>query len=57
MGPIVESNLNLALTIHEGDLSVVMSRPITLIILALALVTAVYGFLRAGSSKAEEESG
>jgi len=42
MGPIVESNLSRAMTIHSGDLSVVLTRPITLIILGLALATFVY---------------
>ncbi|AKI02727.1 hypothetical protein IMCC20628_04049 [Hoeflea sp. IMCC20628] len=42
MGPIVESNLARAMTIHAGDLSVVLTRPITLTILGLALATFVY---------------
>ena len=57
MGPIIESNMNLAFTIHQGDLMVVLSRPITMIILVLALVTAVYGFIRAQQiSSASNES-
>lgn len=42
MGPIIEINLSRALTIHAGDLSVVMSRPITIFILLMALATFVY---------------
>ena len=42
MGPIIEINLSRAMTIHAGDLSVVMTRPITLIILGLALATFLY---------------
>ena len=57
MGPIIESNMNLAFTIHQGDLMVVLTRPITMIILVLALVTAVYGFIRAQQiSRASNES-
>jgi len=38
-------------------LMVVLTRPITMIILVLALVTAVYGFIRAQqSSRASDES-
>ncbi len=39
MGPIIEQNLNRALTIHAGDLSVVLSRPITVTILVLAVLS------------------
>jgi putative tricarboxylic transport membrane protein len=42
MGPIIEENLSRALTIAAGDLSAVVLRPITAVILVLALVTAVY---------------
>ena len=49
MGPIIESNLSLALTIHEGDLTNVLLRPITITILIIAFITAVYGlFSRSG---------
>lgn len=44
MGPIVESNLARAMTIHAGDFSVVLTRPITLVILALAAATFLYSF-------------
>jgi putative tricarboxylic transport membrane protein len=42
MGPIVEGNLNKALTIHAGDLMTVVTRPIALFIFAMSLVTIVY---------------
>ena len=44
MGPIVEGNLNKALTIHQGDLMTVITRPIAMVILIFALFTALYGF-------------
>jgi len=43
MGPIIEQNLNRALTIHNGDLTNVLYRPITLTILFLAVLTIIYG--------------
>ena len=43
MSPIIEQNLNRALTIHNGDLTNVLFRPITLTILFLALLTIIYG--------------
>ncbi|WP_127143835.1 tripartite tricarboxylate transporter permease [Pelagibacterium montanilacus] len=46
MGPIIESNLNRALVVNNGDLGFVLSRPITMTILALAIATAVFGFIR-----------
>ncbi|WAJ28194.1 tripartite tricarboxylate transporter permease [Antarcticirhabdus aurantiaca] len=46
MGPIIEANLNRAMVIHGGDLSFVLQRPIALVILVLAVVTAVFSFLR-----------
>ncbi len=45
MGPIIESNLNRALTITGGDLMVIVSRPITAGILVLAFAAAVYSFV------------
>jgi putative tricarboxylic transport membrane protein len=45
MGPIIEVNFNRALTITGGDLSAVLMRPITAVILLLALATAVYSVL------------
>ncbi|WP_051630471.1 tripartite tricarboxylate transporter permease [Afifella pfennigii] len=45
MGPIVEENLSRALTIHAGDILVVLTRPITLVILALAIITATYSVI------------
>lgn len=55
MGPIIERNLNKALTIHAGDLTVVLTRPITIAILLLALVTAIYGFRRARTPAPDAE--
>jgi putative tricarboxylic transport membrane protein len=42
MGPIIEENLSRALTITAGDLAAVLSRPITAVVLALALATAIF---------------
>jgi putative tricarboxylic transport membrane protein len=42
MGPIIEQNLNRALTISAGDVWAVLTRPITATILVLALATAIY---------------
>jgi putative tricarboxylic transport membrane protein len=55
MGPIVESNLNQALTIHAGDIWGVLTRPIALSIMVLALVTAVYGFWRSYQTNREDK--
>jgi len=46
MTPIIESNLNRAMVIHGGDLGFFLTRPITITLLVLALVTVVLGFLR-----------
>ncbi|MEL0106568.1 MAG: tripartite tricarboxylate transporter permease [Rhodospirillaceae bacterium] len=54
MGPIVEGNFNKALTIHQGDLMAVMTRPIAVVIMAMAIATAAYGFWRAYQSKRED---
>ena len=43
MGPIIEQNLNRALTIHNGDLTNVLYSPITFTILLLAVLTIIYG--------------
>lgn len=45
MGPIIESNLNRALTISNGDLVALFARPITAVILLLALAVAVYSMM------------
>lgn len=45
MGPIVEHNLSLAMTIHAGDFMVVLTRPITLVILALSIATFAYSVI------------
>ena len=47
MGPIIESNLNRARVITQGDFMVLLSRPLTLFILALAVVTALAAYRRA----------
>jgi len=46
MGPIIEQNLNRALVIHTGDVGFLFTRPITLVILGLAVLTAVLGYRR-----------
>jgi putative tricarboxylic transport membrane protein len=46
MGPIIEQNLNRALIISTGDLSEVFLRPITLTILVLAVLTAIFAYRR-----------
>lgn len=46
MGPIIEQNLNRALVITQGDIIVILSRPITLFILSLAVVTALAAYRR-----------
>ncbi|MEQ8195917.1 MAG: tripartite tricarboxylate transporter permease [Rhodospirillales bacterium] len=55
MGPIVERNLNKALTIHAGDMWGVITRPIALSIMILSLVTAVYGFWRSYQTSRHDE--
>jgi putative tricarboxylic transport membrane protein len=60
MGPIIEDNLMRALTISAGDLSAVLLRPITLTILLLALITAIYSvvsMLRAAKIDLVREAG
>lgn len=42
MGPIIEENMARAMTIHSGNMIEVLTRPIALIILALALATFIY---------------
>lgn len=46
MGPIIEINLNRALLIHQGDFMAVVSRPITMVIVVLAIVTALFSYFR-----------
>ena len=46
MGPIVERNLVRGLAIHGGDPIFLLTSPITLTVLALAVLTMVFGFLR-----------
>lgn len=47
MGPIIEQNLNRALVITQGDVMALLSRPLTLFILSLAVVTALAAYRRA----------
>ena len=46
MGPIIEQNLNRALVITQGDVMTLLSRPLTLFILSLAVVTAIAAYRR-----------
>ena len=46
MGPIIEINLNRALLITQGDFVTVISRPITMVILVLAVITAFFSYFR-----------
>jgi len=56
MGPIVEQNLSRALSIHGGDLSFMLTRPICLAILFLSVVTAVLAFRRRPSESSGQEA-
>jgi hypothetical protein len=49
MGPIIEENLSRAMIIARGDWSLILQRPITLGILALAVATAVFAYRRGRS--------
>jgi len=51
MGPIVESNLNRAMVIHGGDLSFMLTRPITMGLLLVAFVTVVLAFRRSRKTR------
>ena len=46
MGPIIEQNLNRAMVINQGDILAVISRPLTLGIISLAIVTAYVAYRR-----------
>lgn len=46
MGPIIESNLNRAMVINRGDIFEVVSSPLTLVILGLAVITAYAAYRR-----------
>ena len=48
MGPIIESNLNRAMVINLGDVVSLVSSPLTMFILALAVVTAYAAYRRSG---------
>jgi putative tricarboxylic transport membrane protein len=56
MGPIVENNLSRAMTIHAGDFSVVLTRPITMVILALAVLTFLYSVVSSRRDRAAARS-
>lgn len=56
MAPIIEKNLSRAMTIHAGDFSVVLTRPITLTILALAIGTFVYSVISSRRDRASAKS-
>lgn len=43
MGPIIELNMNRAMTIHSGDMMEVLTRPITVTILILSVATIYFG--------------
>ena len=45
MGPIIEQNLNRALIITSGELLPIITRPITVTILLLALITVIYSMI------------
>ncbi|MFD2031901.1 tripartite tricarboxylate transporter permease [Ancylobacter dichloromethanicus] len=51
MEPIIEANLNRAMVIHGGDLSFILTRPITIGLLVLAAATIILGFRRSLASR------
>ena len=48
LGPLAESNLRRALALSEGSLAVFVNRPITVLFLALTVLTLVWPLLRRG---------
>jgi len=50
MGPIIEVNLNRALLISRGDIVDVITRPITLTIIVLAIMTILFSYHRSRTS-------
>lgn len=54
MGPIIENNLGRALIITRGDLWEVVSRPITATLLIVAIVTAVWSYVRTVRTEAAQ---
>ncbi|MFY0615243.1 MAG: tripartite tricarboxylate transporter permease [Hyphomicrobiaceae bacterium] len=46
MGPIIEQNLNRAMVINQGDIFALVGRPLTLLILSLAFLTAFAAYRR-----------
>jgi putative tricarboxylic transport membrane protein len=55
MGPIIELNMNRAMTIHAGDMMVVLTRPITVTILLASLATIYFGISRTRKARLIEE--
>jgi putative tricarboxylic transport membrane protein len=53
MGPIIELNLNRGLIIDGGDLLAILSRPITAVLLIVAIVTAVLSYRRSMNAATE----
>lgn len=51
MGPIIEQNLNRALTISRGNLSDAILHPLTVTILLMSALTAIYGYLSSSRSR------
>ena len=46
MRPIIELNMNRAMTIHQGDIMVVVTSPISMTILLASLATIYFGIRR-----------
>ena len=46
MRPIIELNMNRAMTIHQGDIMVVVTSPISMTILLASLATIYFGIQR-----------
>lgn len=46
MGPIIEQNLNLAMVINQGNVISMVSRPLTIFILTLSVITAYAAYRR-----------
>lgn len=55
MGSIIELNMNRAMTIHSGDITVVLTRPITMVILAAAVGTLYFAIVRLRSDRLIEK--
>lgn len=55
MGPIIELNMNRAMTIHQGDMMMVLTRPISVTILLASLATIYFGIRRSGKDRLVEK--